>query len=561
MRSPGAFVGSLLGLAALPLLSEGILHWNNGSDLHLAVSSFYYQAIVSFLLLCPALLLPRQLARVWTGLIAPVLGLATVITIFHNLAQGVRWNLTAHTATRQSNPQESWEYLRTFASLPLLIAVLALGTAFVILALINLRAQRPGPRFALLLLAGGFSAAALGLHNVVRYKGWSVRDVPVASGDAIPIIGIGITMFHPVTLLAATEFNYQSSHDYYHALFKDQARHTAALAGATVIPGAKPPRLLVVVVGESATRRHLSLYGYARPTTPRLDAIRDQLLVFPDVISTSVGTLESIRNMMTTENSRIPIFHAFSGAGYTTHWISAQSNQGFDDLELGGLVANCDETLFLGNAYDERLLAFFEKAADRPGRQMIFLNLMGSHIRYRDRYPDSETVFRGDSEPSQITAEYDNTIRYTDKVLAALIASLRQRREPACLLYLSDHGEDIYDSDPHHLLFRSESLATDPMYEIPYLLWLSPEYIFGNPEFFRNGLAAALDRPYQTRALLHPLLSLARMTHPVYNPARDPFSPGYVPQVRRIGSAGRVYARTPPTETAATLSTPDASSR
>ena len=40
------------------------------------------------------------------------------------------------------------------------------------------------------------------------------------------------------------------------------------------------PRTYVFIVGESANRNHLSLYGYKRNTTPKLEAMRDELVVF-----------------------------------------------------------------------------------------------------------------------------------------------------------------------------------------------------------------------------------------------------------------------------------------
>ncbi len=42
---------------------------------------------------------------------------------------------------------------------------------------------------------------------------------------------------------------------------------------------------LVLVIGESTNRQRMSLYGYPRKTTPRLDAIKDELLVFDNIYS------------------------------------------------------------------------------------------------------------------------------------------------------------------------------------------------------------------------------------------------------------------------------------
>ncbi len=43
---------------------------------------------------------------------------------------------------------------------------------------------------------------------------------------------------------------------------------------------------IIMVVGESANRDNLSLYGYDLATTPKLDKLKDQLIIFTDVIPT-----------------------------------------------------------------------------------------------------------------------------------------------------------------------------------------------------------------------------------------------------------------------------------
>ncbi len=99
-------------------------------------------------------------------------------------------------------------------------------------------------------------------------------------------------------------------------------------------------------------------------------------------------------------------------------------------------------TRHLGGVYDENLLPFLSRIANESGRQMIFLNLFGSHVRYEDRYPAGHDVFHGDSYAGHMVATYDNSIHYTDYVLTEMIETLRKRHEVSCLIYFSDHGED-----------------------------------------------------------------------------------------------------------------------
>jgi heptose-I-phosphate ethanolaminephosphotransferase len=323
-------------------------------------------------------------------------------------------------------------------------------------------------------------------------------------------------------------------------MYEQAARHYAQLTGATPIAGAVCPRTIVVVVGESANRLHWSLYGYNRPTDPRLQKISNELCVFTNVISTYCSTIPSIRGMMTTPGECIPVFRLFDGAGYRTHWISAQYGQGAIDLEMPAMVGSCDDCRYLGGVHDENLIPWLIQAANEPGRQMIFLNLFGSHVRYEDRYPAEQDVFHGDGQAGHLVATYDNSIHYTDSVLSEMIEFLRQRHEASCLICFSDHGEDVYDSTPDRYLFRSEAVATDPMYEVPFFVWFSPEYVQANKEFVA-AVATATSKRFQNKELYQELMALARITHPLYDPKSDLFSCEYVEQERRVGYAHRLF--------------------
>lgn len=535
------FLSSLLGLAVLPLLPEVVLFFANRSDIKIFAPIVYYQGIVSFLLVCPALLLPRLLARIWVAITAVLLGVPTVIVGFYSVINGTRWNLTAHAALMQTNYSEARGYLESFLSPGRLAWVVFLSLGFAGCAVLNILSTQPAWRRRLLVVSAGFVIAAYGIRNALLYTK-PFRKVSFADSTSIGVLGVGINMLHPVTLFGFASYNYRATHRYYLERFQQDQARLVQLAGATTISGAVSPRVIVVVIGESATRRHWSLYGYPRPTTPRLDKLVGELSVFTDVVATSVGTLNAIRNLLTTSGDSLPVFNLFSGAGYATHWISAQYNQGFDDLELSALVSSCGEQTYLSGAYDENLVPLLAKAAARPGRQLIFLNLNGSHVRYQDHYPTSHAVFSGDNDHDRLRATYDNTIHYTDTVLADMIATLRKLNESACLVHFSDHGEDVFDSRTDKYLFRDDSLATDPMYEVPFLVWLSPQFVRDNPDF-AHGVAAATARPFQNRALYHSLLGLARLTHPLYDATADLFSPSFVPPERHVGAMNRIYRK------------------
>jgi heptose-I-phosphate ethanolaminephosphotransferase len=541
---PRGYAFSLAGLGALPLAPEVGLLLQSHTDIKAFGPIIYYQFAVSFLVLMPALLLPRHLSRVWVVLVGLALAISTIIVGFYSESIGAHWNLTAHTALMQTNAGEAWGFLQSFSSLGRIAWVGFLGAAFLACVGINLWSAPPRWRSRLGAAAVGLLLCAHGIRNAVKYGGVPFHNVAVSGSQPLRVIEIGINSLHPLTLLAGTHYNYLATHQYYLQQYDQSNGRFDQLKGAKTLPGCVSPRVVVVVIGESANRLHWSLFGYPKPTTPRLQALSHELFLFPDVVSSCAATLCSIRGMLVTRGESLPAFNMFSGAGYSTHWLSAQYNQGTNDIEMVGLVGSCGERIFLSGAYDGNLVPLMAGAAAKPGRHMIFLNLFGSHIRYSDRYPASEAVFQGASEAEKLRATYDNSIHYTDRVITDLIETLRKRHESSCLLYVSDHGEDVYDSRPDKYLFRDESIATDPMYEVPFFVWFSPEYIRDNQEFVEHDVAAATGRKYQNRALYNGLLDLARLEHPLYEARLDLFSPQFVEGERRVGAAGRLYVKT-----------------
>ena len=541
-RSSIVYGLSLAGLALLPLAPELYLCIHNHEDLKSFVPIGYYEGIISFVLLAPASLMSQAWSRGWVMAIGCIMGAATIIVGFQAVSIGARWDIIAHSALMQTSTVEAWGYLRAFASARNVACIAAIAAGFVVCIAANLRSAPPGRRAALAAILLGLAASAYGMHNEVKYGRQLLHAVPVSTGASLRIADIGINKYHPVTLLFVTQYNYSVTHDYFLKTYLKVAEHAGQLKGAVPIPGAAVPRVVVVVIGESASRRHWSLYGYSRPTTPELGKLGEQVLLFTDVISPSVGTQTVFRAMFSTKTDSIPIFPMFSAAGFKTHWISAQYDQGPNDVEVAALVQSCDRRLFLNGTYDECLLPYVKDALMTPGRQIVFVNLFGSHVRYEDRYPKAFAVFGGENGKDRLIAAYDNSIRYTDHVLAELIGQLNGLHESSCLLYVSDHAEDVYDSRPDIYLFRSDAIATNAMYEVPFVVWFSPEYRRGNPGFIQ-AVAAARDRGYQTQDLYLSLIDLARLRHPMSDPRASLFSPDFVEVKRHVGVAGRIYRK------------------
>ncbi|MBH3387827.1 phosphoethanolamine transferase CptA [Pseudomonas putida] len=318
------------------------------------------------------------------------------------------------------------------------------------------------------------------------------------------------------------------------------------------------PRTLVLVLGESTTREHMHLYGYNRDTTPNLDALAASdkgLTVFRDVVSPRPYTIEVMQQILTFGNEQNPdrfltdpsLINLMKQAGYKTFWITNQQTMTKRNTMLTTFSQQTDAPVYLNNQrnqnasqYDDVVLAPFEKALQDPApNKFIIVHLLGTHMDYRFRYPNDYAHFT-DSQgvPKELTPDqvetynfYDNAVRYNDYVVSSLIKRYSAGSPNGFLLYLSDHGEDVYSSGNHDRLGRNEGAPTRPMYTIPFLLWTSPSWQAEHP----RDMQAMAYRPYSSSHLIHTLSDLAGLSYDRFEPAKSLVSPQFVVAPRWIG--------------------------
>ena len=281
------------------------------------------------------------------------------------------------------------------------------------------------------------------------------------------------------------------------------------------------PQTYVIVIGESANKDHLSLYGYARKTTPKLDSIKDELYVFQNVTSAHCQTLEVLQEALTFDTfANGDVISFFKKAGFKTFWLSNQFNGGRWDNVIAMVGCQADVTYFInqkdtqstnGQCLDELLIQHFTQAInDKARKKIIFVHLLGSHAVYANRYPAPFNIFHDKTTKArQIISEYDNSIAYTDFILFQLITLLKQKNETSYLLYFSDHGEDVSES-PDCTFFHSPSVASPPMFAIPFFIWISEKYQQNNEQFVRHWNTR---KTYKTNKLIHSVIELSRLNN------------------------------------------------
>jgi heptose-I-phosphate ethanolaminephosphotransferase len=292
------------------------------------------------------------------------------------------------------------------------------------------------------------------------------------------------------------------------------------------------PATLVLVIGESTDRQRMSLYGYPRETTPELDKLKGQLSVFDNVITPRPYTIEALQQVLTFADEENPdlylstpsLVSMMKQAGYKTFWITNQQTMTKRNTMLTTFSQQADEQVYLNNnrnqnakQYDGDVIEPFNKAlADTAPRKLIVVHLLGTHMSYQYRYPPSFNKFtdrqgvpagvRDDQVPTYNS--YDNAVLYNDFVVSSLIKDYARTDPNGFLLYLSDHGEDVFDSPGHATLGRNEAKPTAPMYTIPFMAWASPKW----RETHDWNFTGDLSRPYSSAHLIHTWADMAGLS-------------------------------------------------
>ena len=267
--------------------------------------------------------------------------------------------------------------------------------------------------------------------------------------------------------------------------------------GQSAEEGAPPrdmrPNILLITV-ESIRADHVGGYGYGRATTPSLDALAEEGIVFENAYAVTSWTLPSHASIFTglypaahrvvdylsrLDDSHTTLAEVLREAGYqTAGFISGpflqevyNLNQGFEIYDestsnpQGNQAAHADVT----NARMESLLTRFlreGRSADRPF--FLFAYLWDPHYDYIPPPPYDEAfvppeaepidlggyetkgVVSRDSSPNQLAyviSQYDGEILWTDALLGRLWSLLDELNlwEDTAVVVTSDHGEEFFE--------------------------------------------------------------------------------------------------------------------
>jgi len=317
---------------------------------------------------------------------------------------------------------------------------------------------------------------------------------------------------------------------------------------------------IVLVIGESASKYHQGLYGYCRNTNPLLSTIKDELYIYDSVIAPHAHTNPVLSKLLTFANydnmeplyKQRTIIEYFHDAGYKTFWLSNQqfANKYSTMSSSVGIQADWyiftqqdgDDSDSCQSVFDGALLKPFELSInDKAPKKLIVLHLMGSHSDKKKRYPPEFAQYTtGECLPKQpyisnwtieLINAHDNSILYTDYVLFQLISKLKEKNNMSAFLYLSDHGEEMFEY--RDFWGHSEANASIYTLDIPFVLWLSEKSKEYYPEKVNN-LSHYLSRKYQSDDLIHSIIDLSNCRSAEYDSTRSIFSPYFEYRMRRI---------------------------
>lgn len=306
--------------------------------------------------------------------------------------------------------------------------------------------------------------------------------------------------------------------------------------------------LYVVIIGESTSRKHFDLCNqYYRETTPLLNAIKGELHVFNNIISPHTYTIGALSKALTLGNYENPegkykgsIIQLFNQANFDTYWVSNQRPVGMMDTHITKIGVGALKSVFLNTkhtnditVFDEALLKPFDDILKSKGKnKVVFLHLLGTHMDYKNRYPkewgffheNPQTKFSNENSYLKIN-EYDNAIRYNDKVIREVIETVREQNISSYVLFFSDHGQEVYD-DIEFLGHTIDKNITKNMYEIPLFVWFSEKYNY--QKNIRPNIK------YMTDDLFHSIADLSNIKSNETDSSRSIFSNNFKERKRII---------------------------
>ncbi|WP_245814845.1 phosphoethanolamine transferase [Litoreibacter ascidiaceicola] len=317
-----------------------------------------------------------------------------------------------------------------------------------------------------------------------------------------------------------------------------------AKKGPSYNAGSKPV-LTIVVAGETARAQNFSLNGYDVQTNPNLEQL--PIVNFSNVSSCGTATATSLPCMFSKFSrddysyekgvSNENVLDVLAHAGLQVDWWDNNTGDKGIARRVGGsrsfTQTQNDEFCASGECMDGIFMKALEEYSQTITRDTVLvLHLIGSHgptyyLRYPKEFerftPACSTAEFKNCSPVEITNAYDNTIAYTDQILAQTIALLtKEDRLATSLLFVSDHGESLGEKG---LYLHGAPYFMAPEYQtkVPMILWMSNAF---KAQFSidQDCLSEQMSDPLSHDNLYHSLLGMLDIKTTDYEAKLDLFA-------------------------------------
>jgi arylsulfatase A-like enzyme len=264
---------------------------------------------------------------------------------------------------------------------------------------------------------------------------------------------------------------------------------------------------VVLVTIDTLRADHLGAYGYSRPTSPSIDLLAGQGVLFRTAESVQSATWPALASLHTSQypgghgviwngwhlREGIPtLAESLRANGYDTSAfltnMTGTRHPGFSRLFLarGGDQADMDRRA------TDAAIEHLERAGDR--RFFLWLHLLSPHADYSPP-PPYDAAFTGpgasrlsgaiealvdarargvrlsDADVAHVVALYDGEIAYVDTLVDRLLSALRERglEQSTLVVFTADHGEDLHEHNRY--FFHSPSMYSSSLHVPLILSW------------------------------------------------------------------------------------------
>ena len=332
-----------------------------------------------------------------------------------------------------------------------------------------------------------------------------------------------------------------------------ELKKTIAAASRSITAAAQDQEsLILLVIGESHSRRRSSLYGSARDTMPQLKQLHAQgkLHLFEDAVTPHVMTHLALPGLLTLAGKDIKNFQnyptipdIFRKANFKVWYIYNQMPDDEKYLPFLAAAKRSNEFISLSakeKVHDSAMFPAVKKILSDPApKKLVIVHLRGNHWIYSATFPQEKRFFSrtpAKDHKEKVINEYDDSLRFLDENLAALIALAESQKKNSFLLYLPDHGEALYEEE--NFVGHTDLFPTAATAELPMFIWFSEE--FGSPELMAK-VKQVRKQPFLSSDLPHLLMEIAGIKTPAFQQERSLLNSRYRKVKRTVSTSSVDY--------------------